>query len=364
MSLTKDLYDVGDRIIAKIPEYKLNYFGTVTRVLTKGGYTIRYDNGNSLHTKHDQILGLTYESKNRWPNAIQDQSVPEYLLQRVSPESIETVKKFVGIPVKKSEYLVGDKVIVRYENSSDSNYTGTVMNGLKNGFYIIEYKDGSACPAEHIQILGLTDRSSVDPIPDSELRIWLRQNGRDIPPDKDKKQGTGISIFNPMPWMPPLIKDIKEGKIKNEKAVEIFFILPLLSELGYTNGDIHPDKTIRTHSSLIKIDFVLYDHGNHKLENKPLLIVEAKCENLLKKQVQILNAQRQVKEYAYWSGCHFALVTDIKTIQIIDVSNVSHEINVIFECRIEEFENKFNDINCLICKKRLRLYCEQSLQKV
>ena len=138
----------------------------------------------------------------------------------------------------------------------------------------------SSCPAEHIQILGLTDKPSADPIPDSELRIWLRQNGRDIPlpnPDKDKKTGTGISRFNPMPWMPPLIKDIKEGRIKNEMAVGLFFILPFLSELGYTNGDIHPEKTIKTYSSIIKIDFALYDHGNHKLENQPLLIVEAKC---------------------------------------------------------------------------------------
>ena len=200
MSLTKDRYDVDDRIIARIPGYKQNYFGTVKRVLPIGGYTILYDNGKILPTNHDQILGLTYQSRNNWPKAIQDQSVPMYLPQRVSPESIETIKRCAGNPVTKTEYLVNDRVIVRYEEDTidDGNYTGTVIKGLMNGFYIIEYANGSACPCEHIQILGLTDESSVDPIPDGELRMQLRQGIiPPVPPGGGKEQrNMNIYILN------------------------------------------------------------------------------------------------------------------------------------------------------------------------
>ncbi len=177
MSLTKDRYDVGDRIIARRPGYAMNYFGTVTNVLVRGGYTIRYDNGNRLPTNHDQILGLTYQSRNNWPNAVQDQNVPMYLPQRVSPESIETIKRYAGNPVTKTEYLVNDRVIVRYEDTiDDRNYTGTVIEGLMNGFYIIKYADGSACPCEHIQILGLTEESSVSvPLTTSKALLIIKR---------------------------------------------------------------------------------------------------------------------------------------------------------------------------------------------
>jgi hypothetical protein len=360
--MTKDRYDVGDRIIARRPGYAMNYFGTVTNVLVRGGYTIRYDNGNILPTNHDQILGLTYQSRNNWPNAVQDQNVPMYLPQRVSPESIETIKRYAGNPVTKTEYLVNDRVIVRYEDTiADGNYTGTVMEGLMNGFYIIEYADGSACPCEHIQILGLTDKeSSVDPIPNSELRIWLQQR-EIIPPPPPDPGGGGKEQLNQ--WF----QDINNKVFRSEKEVEIHFVTPFLGFLGY--HDINADMSFRVKNykgkkTVIRLDFALFK-DNDSEKKRPILIVEAKREGLFAKReggqfkdpTKVADAQDQLRNYAYWTRCHFGLLTDSKTIQITDFSNFNHEVYQTY--LREDIENSFAEIYDKISKKSLTSYYEK-----
>ena len=81
--LTKDKYDVGDRIIAKLEIVGIvgNYSGTVKNGLTEGIYNIFYDNGRELPTEPNQILGLT-ESK------ISNREIPDAQLNRWLPQKI------------------------------------------------------------------------------------------------------------------------------------------------------------------------------------------------------------------------------------------------------------------------------------
>ncbi|MEI6260679.1 MAG: PD-(D/E)XK nuclease family protein [Deltaproteobacteria bacterium] len=178
--LTKVEYEVNDRIIARIPNLTSNYLGTVIKIRPQGGYTVLYDNQRLLDTEHDQVLGLTYQYKENKPKYIKDGSIEGWLIQRVPIEAIDETRRLLGNPITKNEYGVSDKIVAKL---CDGNYSGTVKNGLINGIYSINFDDEClSYPVEHIQILGLTDRSGCEyPIPDNELKDWLRQKKKAIP---------------------------------------------------------------------------------------------------------------------------------------------------------------------------------------
>jgi hypothetical protein len=337
--LTKDEYEKGDRIIAtRLPEFKANHLGTVTRVLKKGGYTIKYDIGGSEYTEHKQILGLTFPFNKSYPNYIKDKSLRNYLFQRVLPEDINNIRTLMGNPRTKPEYVKGDRIIVKFKHPTEGgNYYATVI-GSNKAIYSINYDEIEGLwPTEHIQILGLTDRPTCgDPIPDDKLIDYLQQTN-------------GIQRPKPHPE-PPSPEDTP--KKDSEREVENNFILPLLYRLGYNKKDIHRGRRFPSRNHTIKVDFALFDHDNNFLE-RPLLIVEAKCENKLILQSELKKAQDQVRHYACCSYCHFGLVTDSKVLQIIDLSKNNPEIHVMFDCKTEELENKFDDIHQMISKERL-----------
>jgi hypothetical protein len=157
--------------------------------------------------------------------------------------------------------------------------------------------------------------------------------------------------------------EILNKQFRTENEVENKFILPLLSRLDYTDDDRFDGMTINAaHGSrptVLEVDFALSNHENENLEGQILLVVEAKKEDRLYKQVELDKAQKQVKSYAIWLGCRFGLVTDSKTLQIIDLFPRINEMKVIFECKREELKDNFEKFYKLISKKSLTEYYEK-----
>lgn len=157
--------------------------------------------------------------------------------------------------------------------------------------------------------------------------------------------------------------EILNKQFRTEKEVENKFILPLLSRLDYTDDDRFDGMTINvangSRSTVLEVDFALSNQENENLEGQILLVVEAKKEDRLYKQVELDKAQKQVKSYAIWLSCKFGLVTDSKTIQIIDLFPRINEMKVIFACKREELKDNFEKIYKLIGKKSLTEYYEK-----
>jgi len=159
--LTKDEYDVDDRIIAKLTgQWEGNFCGTV-RSLTNGFYIIDYDNGQTSATGHTQILGLTLSTPHNM--GIPDANIQNWLLQRVPLEAIENIRHLLGTPLTKREYDVDDSVIAispyRREHphpliDREIRY-GVVVNDLGQNRYTVAFTNRGKLPTEYHQILGL-----------------------------------------------------------------------------------------------------------------------------------------------------------------------------------------------------------------
>jgi hypothetical protein len=199
--LTKNKYDVGDRIIAAITgawEGTRNHCGTV-KSLTNKSYTIDYDNTNLLPTtEHNQILGLTLSTPHI--KCIQDANIQDWLLQRVPPATVENIRNLLGTPLTKREYDVGDSVIAispyRRERPAplidrQLRY-GVVVNVLEQDRYTIDFKNKGRLPTEYHQILGLTGSYTTNSgnIQTQTLTQWLVQQIPDtcIRPDLGNPQ--------------------------------------------------------------------------------------------------------------------------------------------------------------------------------
>jgi hypothetical protein len=148
----------------------------------------------------------------------------------------------------------------------------------------------------------------------------------------------------------------KNCTFRNEKEVENKFVLPLLNLLGYNDDDRYDGMSMKaSHGSKSKpiiVDFALFNSDNENT-HQTLLIVEVKNEGVLSKKTELEEAQQQIKSYAFWTSCHFGLVTDGRIIQVIDCSFGGKENKIIFECTREDLKLKFNDLYRLINKKRL-----------
>lgn len=167
------------------------------------------------------------------------------------------------------------------------------------------------------------------------------------------------SNFNDDNWF----DNLAERKFRTEREVETKFIIPLLYKLGYTEDDRYDGMTFKAFTgsrpTILETDVALFDAHNETLDNQVILVVEAKREDRLTKEVELAKAQKQTKSYAIWLSCHFGLVSDGKKIQVLDLFPSIGGINVLFDCSIADLQAEFGELYKLVSKKRLVSYYEE-----
>lgn len=155
---------------------------------------------------------------------------------------------------------------------------------------------------------------------------------------------------------------IETKALRTEREVETKFIIPLLERLGYSEDDRYDGMTFKAFNgsrpTILETDFSLFDAENDDLDNQVLLVVEAKKEYRITKEVELMNAQKQTKSYAIWLSCHFGLVTDGRKIQILDLFPNIGGLEVLFECYTSELKKNFGEIYNLVGKPVLVSYYE------
>lgn len=190
-------------------------------------------------------------------------------------------------------------------------------------------------------------------------RVYLTPRIETAREEYEPKHNSNVYDWKSDKWF----DEVLDKEFRTEKEVENKFIIPLLNRLNYTENDRYDGMLLSAaHGSkqtTLEVDFALFNSENENLENQPLLIAEAKKEDRLYKQVELDKAQKQVKSYAVWLSCHFGLVTDSKTLQIIDLFPSINGMKVIFECKREELKDKFGEIFDLISKENLTEYYEK-----
>jgi len=166
------------------------------------------------------------------------------------------------------------------------------------------------------------------------------------------------SDFNDDKWF-----DNLENKVfRTEREVETKFIIPLLYKLNYSENDRYDGMIFKAFNgsrpTILETDCSLFDNENELLDNQVLLVVEAKRENRLVKEVELAKAQKQTKSYAIWLSCHFGLVTDGRKIQVLNLFPSIGGMNVLFDCNISELKERFSELYNIIGKERLVNYYE------
>jgi len=154
--------------------------------------------------------------------------------------------------------------------------------------------------------------------------------------------------------------NLSQKSFRTEKEVETKFILPLLSKLGYGEDDRYDAMPVSaahgSRKTTLEIDFAMFDEETEELKNQVLLVVEAKKEHRLIKKAELEKAQRQTKSYSIWLGCHYGLVTDSRTIQVLDLMPTIGGIDVLFECERENLKDNFSELYRIISKRNLKKY--------
>lgn len=153
---------------------------------------------------------------------------------------------------------------------------------------------------------------------------------------------------------------IQDKVFRTEKEVETKFILPLLARLGYTEDDRYDAMLIEgaegSRKISLEIDFAMFASDTEEISDQTILIVEAKKEHRLTKQTEMEKAQRQARSYAIWTGCKFGLITDSRTIQVLDIMPNVGSYKVLFECQRSELKGRFIELYNLAGKERLKNY--------
>ena len=112
----------------------------------------------------------------------------------------------------------------------------------------------------------------------------------------EKKEVAAPVAFDKDKWF----TNLKEREFRTEKEVETKFIIPLLYKLGYSEDDRYDGMTFLalhgTKKTNLETDFALFDAENEVLDNQVLLVVEAKKEERLVKEVELEKAQKQTKK--------------------------------------------------------------------
>jgi hypothetical protein len=193
-------------------------------------------------------------------------------------------------------------------------------------------------------------------------RVYLLERKEEVRTEEVQVKVSEIYDYNSDAWF----DDVLTKQFRTEKEVENKFIIPLLKRLGFTDDDRYDGMIVNAaHGSkqtILEVDFALFNSNNENLEGQTLLVAEAKKEDRLYKQVELDKAQKQVKSYAVWLSCHFGLVTDSKTIQVIDLFPSINGMKVIFDCSREELKDKFYELYKLISKDSLTNYYEHILR--
>jgi hypothetical protein len=186
--------------------------------------------------------------------------------------------------------------------------------------------------------------------------IYLSDASKEVKPPKLKSSVSGE------PWKhDPWFDKIAGYELRTEKEVEIKFIVPLLARLGYGDDDRFDGMPVpAAHGSkgtTLVIDFALFDCTVEGLRHQPLLTVEAKKENRLKKREEILNAHNQAKSYCLWTQCDFFLITDSKTIQAFHIARGNlADLKPLFVCERHELKDRFGDLHAVISREVLSAY--------
>lgn len=158
---------------------------------------------------------------------------------------------------------------------------------------------------------------------------------------------------------------VQEKEYRTEKEVETKFILPLLSRLGYTEDDRYDAMpTSIPHGSRklsMEIDFAMFAVDVEEIQDYPILLVEAKREHRLSRQIELEQAQLQLKSYAVGTGSRFGLITDSRIIQVLDLMPNIGSYKVLFECQRSELKERFMHIYNLVGKPRLVDYYTELL---
>lgn len=196
----------------------------------------------------------------------------------------------------------------------------------------------------------------------SDDKVYLSERKVEANQDELSVKSPVIRNKPPDTWF----DEVLTKQFRTEKEVETKFIIPLLQRLGFTDDDRYDGMIVHAaHGSkqtILEVDFALFNAGHEKLEGQPLLVAEAKKEDRLYKQVELDKAQKQVKSYAVWLSCHFGLVTDGKTIQVIDLFPSINGMKLLFECTRKELKSRFHELYQLISKEVLTQYYEQIIR--
>jgi hypothetical protein len=193
-------------------------------------------------------------------------------------------------------------------------------------------------------------------------RVYLLERKEEVRKEEVQTKATEIYDYKSDKWF----DEVLTKQFRTEKEVENKFIIPLLKRLGFTDDDRYDGMIVNAaHGSkqtILEVDFALFNSDNENLDGQPLLVAEAKKEDRLYKQVELDKAQKQVKSYAVWLSCHFGLVTDSKSIQVIDLFPSIKGMKVIFDCKRDELKDRFSELYKLISKDSLTYYYEQLLR--
>ena len=164
--------------------------------------------------------------------------------------------------------------------------------------------------------------------------------------------------FNNDKWF----DNLEEREFRTEREVETKFIIPILTRLGYSENERYDGMCFKAYNgsrpTILETDCSLFASDNDILDNQVLLVVEAKREDRLVKEVELSKAQKQTKSYAIWLSCHFGLVSDGRKLQVLDLFPNIGGMNILFECHISELKERFGELYNLVSKKKLVAYYE------
>lgn len=180
-------------------------------------------------------------------------------------------------------------------------------------------------------------------------------------PNLEAKEDISFAYQLPDDWNADnWFDNLQDKKYRTEKEVETKFILPLLARLGYTEDDrFDAMPTNIPHGSKklsMEIDFAMFISDSEEISDYPVLLVEAKKEHRLIKQVELQNAQLQLKSYAIGTGCRFGLITDSQIVQVLDLMPNISSYKVLFECQRAELKDGFLELYNFIGREKLKEY--------
>jgi hypothetical protein len=150
-------------------------------------------------------------------------------------------------------------------------------------------------------------------------------------------------------------------ELRTEKEVEIKFIVPLLSRLGYGDNDRYDGMPVPaaygSRPTTLVIDFALFNSTEPLLRNQPLLTVEAKREGRLVKQRELESAHNQAKSYCLWTQCDYFMITDSRTIQAFHIARGQLGVLApLFACERSDLISRFGELYARISKRTLTQY--------